>query len=207
MTITIFGATSVTGQHLVKQCLHKGYYVKAFGRNVFTAGFPENENLELINGALFDEKQVQSVLQNVDAILCALDGATDGTDHTRSLGMKNIVAQAVQAGVKRIVAIADRGILTDEEGNMLFEEENYPPELIPLALENKKVFDILNSSSLDWTLVCPANITDNEVTGVYTIGDLIPDNAVIGAGDLAMFMINQMINKEYLKQAIGIRNA
>ena len=45
MIITIFGATGTVGKELVKQALFNGHQVRAFGRNVFTAGFPEDKNL------------------------------------------------------------------------------------------------------------------------------------------------------------------
>jgi putative NADH-flavin reductase len=62
MILTIFGATGMVGQQLVKQALYMGHTVKAFGRNVFTSNFREDKNLELIQGALFDEKEVLTVL-------------------------------------------------------------------------------------------------------------------------------------------------
>ena len=93
MTLTIFGATGMVGKQLVKLALFKGYQVKAFGRNIFTAGFAEDENLQLIAGTLFDEEQVYDAVMGSDAVLSALGGGTDGTDKTRSLGMKNIVQQ------------------------------------------------------------------------------------------------------------------
>lgn len=208
MNLLIFGATGMVGHHLVNQALLKGYKVKAFGRNVYSTKMPENENLELVTGALFDAKEVLSAVKGCDAVLSAIGGAMDGTDKTRSLGMKNIVAQMEAAGVNRIVAVGGTGILEDEEGKMLFEAEDYPQEYLPVTLEHKKAYDILKASSLDWTMVCPPMIVEGEVTGVYRTEEAKqPEgNSKIKAGDLAMFMLNEMINNEFLKERAGITN-
>ena len=54
MELIIFGATGMVGKQLVQQALFRSHTVKAFGRNVFTTDFPKDENLILIQGALFD---------------------------------------------------------------------------------------------------------------------------------------------------------
>ncbi|MEJ7589050.1 MAG: NAD(P)H-binding protein, partial [Ferruginibacter sp.] len=91
MKVIIFGATGIAGKELVKQAIFKGYHVKAFGRNVFTAGLPKSDLLEILQGALFDEGQVYKAIKGCDAVLSVLSGDASGTDLTRSLGMKNIV--------------------------------------------------------------------------------------------------------------------
>lgn len=208
MEIIIFGATGTVGLQLVKQALYKGYSVKAFGRNVYSAGYPDNDNLELVTGALFDASEVLRAVKGCDAVLSAIGGAMDGRDKTRSVGMKNIVAQMNTAGVKRIVAIGGTGILENEEGKMLFEEEDYPQEYIPVTMEHKNAYEILKASDLDWTVVCPPMIVAGDATGIYrTEKSKQPDgNYKINSGDLAMFMLNEMVNNEYLEARAGISN-
>ena len=99
----------MVGKYLVKQALHNGHHVKAYGRNVFTEELPKNDNLELVQGALFDEGQVYKALKGCDGVLSALGGSATETDVTRSLGMKNIAAQMQKAKVRRIVAVGGMG--------------------------------------------------------------------------------------------------
>ena len=119
MQLTIFGSTGLVGKQLVQQALFKGYKVKAFGRNVFTEDLPKDDNLELIHGALFDESEVYKAIKGSDAILSALDGGTDGTDKSRSLGMKNIIKQMDKANIKRIIAVSGYGILNAPDDTYL----------------------------------------------------------------------------------------
>jgi uncharacterized protein len=209
MNIVIFGATGMVGKQLVKQALFNGHQVKAFGRNVFTELNMEEKNLELIKGALFDEGEVSNAIKGCDAVLSALGGGFDGTDKTRTLGIKNIITQMKKNNVKRIVAIGGLGVLNFDEETLLLEKEDYPKEYLPVGLEHKKAYEYLNESGLDWTFVCPPNIINQEATGVFTTNANYPpnkNNYAINAGDLAMFMLNELGKNEYVQQRVGISN-
>ena len=209
MNLIIFGATGMMGKQLVKQALLKGHHVKAFGRNVFTELNMEEKNLELIKGALFDEGEVSSAIKGCDAVLSALGGGFDGNDKTRTLGIKNIIAQMKKNNVKRIVAIGGLGVLNFDDATLLLEQEDYPKEYLPVGLEHKKAYEYLKESDLDWTFVCPPNIIDHEVTGLYITKANYPpepNNNKIYAGDLAMFMLNELGKNEYVQQRVGISN-
>lgn len=209
MIITIFGATGMVGKQLVKTALHKGHTVKAFGRNVYTSALGENENLKLIQGAVFDEGQVGKAIAGSDAVLSALGGAPDGTDKTRSLGMKNIVAQMEKVGVKRIVAVGGKGVLDDENGQLFIESPSYPREFIPVGTEHFKALEVLKQSSLNWTLAAPPDIIDAGPTGQYVMAATTmpsPNKNKINAGDLALFMVNELENNAFLQQKVGISN-
>ncbi|MEP7165626.1 MAG: NAD(P)H-binding protein [Ferruginibacter sp.] len=208
MIVTIFGATGMPGKHLVKQALYKGYTVKAFGRNLFNS-FDELENLQLITGTLFDEEQVFNAVKGSDAILSVIGGGIDGIDKTRSLGMKNIVEQMQRTTVKRIVAIAGIGILNAADDKMVMDSPDYPPKLLAVAKEYLMAYQHLKNSSLNWTFVCPPEILDADPTGTYhTAANYppVPDNQKINAGDLAMFMLNELVKNDFIKERVGISN-
>ncbi len=209
MQVVVFGASGQVGKQLVKQALYKGYTVKAFGRNVFTTDFPTDDNLELVQGALFDEKDVYKALQGSDVVLSALGGAADGTDVTRSLGIKNIIKQMQKANVKRIIAVGGMGILSAEDGTMLIDDADYPQQYVPVGREHLKAYEALKSSNLDWTFVCCPDILDAEATGEFiTNADYspVPNKYQINAGNLALFMLNEAVKNEYVQHRVGISN-
>jgi putative NADH-flavin reductase len=209
MKLIIFGATGLVGKQLVQQALFGKNHVKAFGRNVFTTDYLETENLELVQGALFDEGEVYNAINGCDAVLSAIGGSMDGTDKTRTLGMKNIIKQMQKAGVKRIIGIGGLGVLNAEENSLLVDKEDYPPEYKAVGFEHKKAFELLHESGLDWTFVCPPNIINEGPTGSYITNANYPpepNKYKINAGDLAMFMLNELEKNEYLKQRVGISN-
>jgi len=207
MQIIVFGATGIVGRQLVKQALHKGYQVKAFGRNVYTEDLPDNDQLELVVGALFDTGQVYQAIKGCDAVLSALGGDSSGSDLTRSLGMKNIVAQMQKAGVKRIVAVGGLGSLNADEDTLIMDTPDYPSGSLAVSKEHWKAYQYLKDSGLDWTIVCPPEIVDDEATGVFhSFADYLPPaySDSINAGDLALFMLNEMNKKEFVHHRVGI---
>lgn len=218
MKLIIFGATGMVGKQLVQQALFGKNHVRAFGRNVFTTDYLETENLELVQGALFDEGEVYHAIKGCDAVLSAIGGSMDGTDKTRTLGMKNIIKQMQKAGVKRIIAIGGLGVLNAEapagqqasnENTLLVDKDDYPPEYKAVGFEHKKAFEFLHESGLDWTFVCPPNIINEGPTGNYVTRSSFPpeeNKYKINAGDLAMFMLNELSRNEYLQQRVGISN-
>ncbi len=209
MKLIIFGATGMVGKQLVQQALFKKNNVKAFGRNVYTTDYLETENLELVQGALFDESEVYNAIKGCDAVISAIGGSMDGTDKTRTLGMKNIIKQMQKAGVKRIVAIGGLGVLNADENSLLVDKDDYPPEYKAVGLEHKKAYELLKESGLEWTFVCPPNIINEGPTGSYvTKADYPPEENKykINAGDLAMMMLNELEKNEYVKHRVGISN-
>lgn len=215
MKLIIFGATGMVGKQLVQQALFGKNHVKAFGRNVYTTDYlptgpgGETENLELVQGALFDEGEVYNAIKGCDVVLSAIGGSMDGTDKTRTLGMKNIIKQMQKAGIKRIIAIGGLGVLNSDENSLLVDKEDYPAAYKAVGFEHKKAYQLLNESGLDWTFVCPPNIINEGPTGSYVTKAGYPpeeNKYKINAGDLAMFMLKELEKNEYVKQRVGISN-
>jgi uncharacterized protein len=207
MNLVVFGATGQVGKQLVKQALFNGHHVKAFGRNVFTEFNTEEKNLELIKGGVFDEGEVLNAVKGSDAVLSALGGSFDGTDKSRSLGIKNIITQMNKAGVKRIVALGGMGILNFDENTLLIDTEDYPKEYIPVGEEHRKAYEYLKASSLNWTFVCSPDIINADATGEFITSANYPpqpNQYKINAGDLALFMLSEAGKNNYVGERVGI---
>lgn len=206
MEIVIFGATGQVGRHLVSQGLLKGYTVRAYGRNVHE--LPDvNKNLILIKGGVFDDADVYKVIDGADAVFSVLGGSFDGTDKTRSLGMKIITTQMKKAGVTRIIALGGKGVLDAPDGGLLMDEETYPQEYLPVGKEHQKAWECLQESGLEWTFICSPDIISGDASGEFiTTANLVPvpDNNRIKAGDLALFMLQEQERNEYVEQRVGI---
>jgi uncharacterized protein len=196
MIITIFGATGMVGKQLIKLALFQGHTVRAYGRNVFDmiADEERHDNLKLVKGGAFDKSDIEKVIKGADVILSALGGAMDGTDNTRSLGMKYIVEAMIKNGVKRIVAIGGEGCLQATDDKLEYEMENFPPALIAVTLEHLQALDHLK-------------IEEAEVTGIYKTNNEFAINSFsINSGDLAQFMLNEAVNKDFIKARVAIGN-
>ena len=86
-------------------------------------------------------------------------------------------------------------------------KKDYPKEYVPVGKEHQLAWEYLKESDLDWTFVCPPNIIDAGPTGDYTTNANYPpekNNYKINAGDLALFMLNEMEKNQYVYQRVGI---
>nr|WP_294905490.1 SDR family oxidoreductase [uncultured Lacibacter sp.] len=206
MKVVVFGATGQVGVQVVKQALWRGYHVKAFGRNVHELNI-DDEKLEKIKGALFDEGDVLAALQGCDVVISVIGGAFDGTDKARSLGMKTIVAQMPKAGINRIVALGNMSILNFDEHSLIIDQKNYPEEYLPVGNEHRKAFEHLKNSDLNWTFLCSPDIINEGPTGNYIVAKDYPpkpNKNHVNAGDLAQFMLNEAERNEFVKCRVGI---
>lgn len=207
MNLVVFGATGQVGKQIVKQALFNGHHVKAFGRNVFTEFSTEEKDLDLIKGGVFDEGEVLHAIKGCDAVLSALGGSFDGTDKSRSLGIKNIVTQMQKAGVQRIVALGGMGILNFDENKLLIDTEDYPKQYLPVGEEHRKAYEYLNNSGLEWTFVCSPDIINADATGEFITNANYPpepNKYKINAGDLALFMLGELKQNDFVRMRVGI---
>ena len=210
MIITVFGATDKVGKYIVRMALASGYKVRAFGRNM--EGLIDedlrNENFTAFKGYVFSSGDVFDAIKGCDAVLSALGGATDGTDKTRSLGMKNIITQMEKAGVTRIIAVGNSGVLEDDDFGYILNNPKYPALYKDVAMEHLKAYEYLKTSELEWTFVCcPADIKDKDATGKYiTNADYLPYPYLftVTAGNVASFMLDELKNNKYVKKRVGI---
>jgi len=158
---------------------------------------------------VFDEKEVYNAVKGSDVVFSALGGAFDGTDKTRSLGLKNIIAQMEKAGTKRIIAVGGMGILNADEDTFIIDTPSYPEMYLPVGREHLQAFFALQASSLGWTFVCPPDIKNEDGTGSYHTSAFFPpepNNNRIAAGDLALFMLDEAVENKFVKQRVGISN-
>lgn len=211
MTISVFGATGQVGLRVVSQALAMGFKVIAFGRNIDQLIDRDlaQPDLTALHGYVFNENDVYHAVKGSDAVISVLGGGFDGSDKTRSLGIKNIITQMQKAGVKRIVALGGLGILNanpPEEG-LLIDQPGYPEEYKPVGNEHLQAFKFLEASNLDWTFICSPDILNKEGNQQYiTAANYAPNpnQYQIAAGDLAHCMLQCVKNGQYMRQRVGI---
>jgi putative NADH-flavin reductase len=84
--------------------------------------------------------------------------------------------------------------------------------IVPIFLrhafaDHAKQESVIRMSSLDWIIVRPPHLKDGPRTGKYIHGITPGDRGIKGAisrADVADFMIKQLTEDTYLRQAVGI---
>jgi len=209
MTITIFGASGQVGRQLITHALAAGHKVKAFGRNVedmLDRDF-KDPNFSVIKGYVFDKSEVHPAIKGSDAVLSALGGSVDGNDKTRSLGMKNIVDEMVATGCKRIVAVGGLGALQPDHGEYMVKQPDYPKQFVAVGLEHVAAYEALKAANLDFTFVCPPDLINKDADGNYiAVAEELPPNWEVYTGNLALFMVREVTDNNYVQQRVGLSN-
>ena len=109
MPVLVTGASGFIGAHVVCQLLDRGVAVRAMLRDVSLSEiFPENENLEIVQGDLFDVESLKSAVSGCeDVVHCAAALYVGAKDVKKDvvdpsvIGVQNLCS--VMDNVKRIV--------------------------------------------------------------------------------------------------------
>jgi len=204
--IIIFGASGRVGQRLVEYALAENYLVSAFVRKESRINIT-NEKLRIVNGDVFHVKEVEKAVEGQDIVLSALSGRSTKPDYSvLSVGMKNIIAGMEKFGVRRILSVAGAGVLEDKEYGLRRNRPNYPEIFKLVSAENWKVYEFLQTTQIDWTMVCAPEMPNETRTGIYrTATEYLPDGGRrISVEDVADFMLKNIKTETIFRKRIGI---
>lgn len=205
MILAIFGATGRTGRQLVAQALARGHTVRALVRSSDSMGGVAGV-VEMV-GDVLDPDAVAATVSGSDAVLSALGGGPPSAPGvTLSQGMQNIVAGMQTANVKRVVAVANSGILDSPAGGLRMDRPDFPEMYRAVALEHAGTWKALRESDRDWTVACAPDIVDGPSTESWDAApDILPDGArKISTGNLADFMLDELVDERFVGKRVGV---
>ncbi len=207
MNVTLFGATGNAGARILTELLARGHQVTAIVRD--PAKLPPQPGLTIRKGDLSDENQVAEAVKGTEAVISAygpgLNSPGDLVGATERLvnGLK-------QAGVHRLLMVGGAGSLEVSPGVQLVDSGYLPEEWKPIALAHRVALQILRSSDLDWTSLCPAGYFEpGQRTGVFRVGK---DNLVanekgesrISMEDYAIAMVDELEKHAHPRQRFSV---
>jgi putative NADH-flavin reductase len=213
MKLVIFGATGFSGQAILKLALSKGYQVTVLVRNKSTITI-KHDNLTVIQGKVLDRNDVKKALEHQDAVIQCLGvgGKGDGKPTTFiSEANKIIVDEMEKQKVSRLIAMSNVGA-----GNSLsFQPWFFTNFILPYFMKWLKVIiddknrmePTIMNSELEWTIVrCPKIVEKTPKGNVHTTLDGKGLKLSITLGDMAEFIVYQLTDSTYSKQAPSISN-
>lgn len=204
MNILILGATGRTGSHILKSALDDGHHVTVLVRDADKVQM-ESSNLTVMEGNALIKSDIENAAAGMDIVISAL--GTDGTT-TLSEAMPFIIKTMEEEGIKRIITIGTAGILDSrtEPGKLRYQSNESKRRTTRAAKEHHKVYELLEKSALDWTIVCPTYLPDGEYTGEYRVEkDFLPeDGKMISVPDTAEFAYRQIEDDRFIKSRVGI---
>jgi putative NADH-flavin reductase len=206
MKLTIFGASSSSGRHVVEKALAAGHDVTAFVRDPAKLGIT-NKRLKVAAGDALNAAQVEEAVKGSEAVLSTL-GPKGKPAVMAAQSTRNIVDAMEKHGVKRLVVVSVAGISVPQDKRGF----NLVSALIKLLLKDvfidrENQLKVLEESRLDWIAVRVPRLTDGLATGSVNafFGNASPAMKVTRA-DLADFMLEQLTSDQWCRQAPILSN-
>ncbi|MEJ8304784.1 SDR family oxidoreductase [Saccharibacillus sacchari] len=203
MRILLLGATGRTGSAIVQHALNDGHEVTVLVRD--PGKVQACEGLTVNKGNACDAADIRRAVEGQDAVISALN--TDKTT-TLSDSIPIIIEAMREFGVRRIVTIGTAGILQSrtEPELLRYESNESKRRSTRAAEEHRRVYELLQASELDWTIVCPTYLPDGEAVGGYRAEvDRLPEGGEkITVGDTAEFAYRQIEDRTYVGCRVGI---
>lgn len=212
MKVVIFGATGFAGTGILKEALEKHHHVTLLVRNK-SAVLIHDKNLTIIEGNVNDRDKVSEVLKNQDAVIqCLGSGGKDVRPTTFiSDATKIIVDEMKKSDVNRLLAISNVGAGNSISHNpWIFNKIILPyfMKWLKMVIDDKNRMEhIIMNSQLNWTIVRCPNITNKPATGRFHAtldGKGLKLNITLG--DMAKFIVLQLTDGNFSKQAPSISN-
>ncbi|MFB0563359.1 MAG: NAD(P)-dependent oxidoreductase [Candidatus Lokiarchaeia archaeon] len=210
MKLTIFGATGGTGKQLIEQALEAGNHVVAYARNPSKLN-TQHEHLTIVQGELTEQATIERAVSGADAVISVLGPRGDSKGKPITQGTQNILAAMKKHGVRRLI-ISSTPSASDPNDSPDFKFK-FLVNLIKLLRraayeEIISVAEAVRMSDLDWTIVRVSMLNNKPRSGKVRVGYLGKGDVGlrISRADLAEFMLKQVKDTRYLRQAPVISN-
>jgi len=207
MNITIIGASAGIGLETVKRGLNRNHSITTLSRSEIK--IEKNQSLNMILGNATNKVDLLIAIKNADALIITL-----GT-------VKNMKATTLFSDFAKLIVEIHRESKIDipfifVTGFGTGESKNYVSWLVKMFLkyflkdvyaDKAKMEEIITNSDLNWTVVRPGRLLDNELTEKYRIENKLFKGINIGGinrADVADFLIKQAEKQSELKKYIAI---
>ena len=183
MHVFIAGANGQIGQHLLQEMADSDHEVRALVRHPGQG--PELQQLGATETVLGDlEHDCSEAMRGCDAVIfTAGSGPHTGADKTIDVdqnGAMRLIDTARAMGVKRFIMVS----------SMRAEEPEKGPEKLRHYLEAKRNADEhLKKSGLDYTIVRPGRLTNEDGTGMVIASNKLPEVGEIPRQDVARVLL------------------
>ena len=200
MRITVIGGSGRTGKLIVEQAIAAGHQVVATIRNprhmAELVKLGAETQLVDLDKSEFDT--IVTAMQGADAVVFAAGSAGGETSELDRTGTLRTVRAAEKAGVKRYLSVSAIGASTG------LSTRSMNDEMKDYYKQKRAAAKHITGSSLDWTIVEPAELTDDKGTGKVTasLGKL--EEKPIARADVAAVVVAALADRQAIGKAIQL---
>jgi len=210
ITIAVIGGTGKAGKYLVNQLVQRGFRLKLLIRNPETFQL-KHPLIQVVEGNANNAADIHLLMQNCDAIISTLGlGQPPSETNIFSESTKNVLLAMTNHQIERYIVITGLNVNTPfdiKSPKTQFATDwmyaNYPKT----TADKQTEYDILSRSDVDWTLVRLPLIeqTDERTDVKVSLKDCLGDK--VSATNLSNFLIEQLTDNRFIKQAPFIANS
>jgi putative NADH-flavin reductase len=201
--VTILGATGTSGRRVVDAALGAGHEVAVLVRDAARLESPEQ--LRVVVGEITDPDAVEQAVAGSVGVIWAV-GPTSNTADQPALfetASQVLVDAMHRAGARRLVALSGAAVTIAGERKPLMHR--LISRFVGLAVRHvveakRREYEVFARSGLDVILVRPPRVVDGSPTGARMV-DERPTGARVTSGDLAEFMVEQLIDHRFVGRA------
>jgi uncharacterized protein YbjT (DUF2867 family) len=204
--IAVIGGTGKSGGYVLRELIQRNISFRILLRN---AASYTHLNAEIVQGDVRDAEAVLQLSEGCTAIISTL-GQPKGQRSIFSQATRNVLAAMKVWTIARYVLTTGLNVDTpgDQKGPATRAATNWMRENYPETTADKQLeYEILAASNIDWTLVRLPLIGLTENTEAVATSLIDCPGTGIYATDLAKFLIRQVEDKEFVRQAPFLANA
>ncbi|GGB02145.1 NAD(P)-dependent oxidoreductase [Puia dinghuensis] len=204
-TIAVIGGTGKSGKFVVRELIRQNIPFRILLRNAASCNLPVGQ---IIQGDVRNPEAVLKVAEGCTAIISTL-GQPKGEPSIFSQATRNVLTAMQAINIKRYILTTGLNVDTpvDKKGPVTQAGTNWMREHYPETTADKQLeYELLAGSAVDWTLVrLPLiGLTENSEAIATSLEDC--PGTGIHAADLARFLVSQVLDKNYIRQAPFLAN-
>ena len=202
MRVIVFGATGKTGQHVWRNALDAGHEVTCFARSVHKIE-KAADSLRVTPGDITDADAVAAAVAEHEAAVMVVGSNGLGDKSTLSAGTSNVVEGMLRHDVPRLVVLSAAGVAESWAQIPWVSRLLFKTLLRNLYADHQRQEEVVMDSSLDWTIARAGILSDDPAKG-RVIARNSGKAGGISRADLAQFLVAQMSDDTYSRQAISV---
>lgn len=205
MRMIVFGATGATGRELLAAALAEKHYIRAFTRRPDSLSDLAGR-IDVFEGDVLKPDSVQRSLDGIEVVFSTLTpGGNLGETTLLSEGTKNIVTGMEALKVRRLLVVTSALVaLTGEEP---WYVRNVVRFILRHVVEDQqRVEAVVRACSLDWTILRPPRLIDDDARGNYRIAReaRIAGGTELAHSDLVRFMLKESLERQHLHTCVHL---
>jgi uncharacterized protein YbjT (DUF2867 family) len=207
MNLVVFGATGLTGRHVVTQALAAGHDVVALVREPARLT-PTHPRLGVLQGHATNPSDVERCVRGADAVIHCLGigGRGDGKRTTLISDSVRITLGAMeQHNVARIVCMSNVGV--GGSGTWIANQIVIPlflRWLVPILEDKERMEALLRASRAEWVAVRLPSIIEGPIAPLRISADGRGIGRTVTAASVAQFLLTHVTSAELLRSTPSI---